>query len=78
MAGLETLFFVCLACDRNNAARRICRILHPDQFLRVHRSALVALKQVKEIRSLGSGRLKLMLSDGSEQDVSRSYSQETR
>lgn len=52
--------------------------LDPDKFLRVHRSALVALKQIQKIRSLGSGRLELTLSDGSTQDVSRSYSQDLK
>ncbi|VAX28904.1 hypothetical protein MNBD_NITROSPIRAE01-1624 [hydrothermal vent metagenome] len=52
--------------------------LDPGKFLRVHRSALVALKQVQKIKSVGSGRLELILSDGSIQDVSRSYSQEVK
>ncbi len=52
--------------------------IDPDKFLRVHRSALVALKHVKKIKSVGSGRLELILSDDSTQDVSRSYSQEVR
>ncbi len=52
--------------------------LDPNKFLRVHRSAIVALKQVQKIKSMGSGRLQVILSDGSTQDVSRSYSQELK
>jgi len=52
--------------------------LDPGKFLRVHRSAIVALKQVQKIKSLGSGRLELILSDGTTQDVSRTYSQDAR
>ncbi len=52
--------------------------LDPNKFLRVHRSAVVALNQIQKIKSLGSGRLELVLSNGAIQDVSRSYSQEIR
>lgn len=52
--------------------------LDPDKFLRVHRSAIVAVKEIQKIKSLGSGRLELLMQDGSTQDVSRSYSQKVK
>ncbi|MFQ5543747.1 MAG: LytR/AlgR family response regulator transcription factor [Nitrospiria bacterium] len=52
--------------------------LDPDKFIRVHRSAIVAFKEIQRIKSLGSGRLELLMRDGSSQDVSRSYSQKVK
>ena len=49
--------------------------LDPERFIRVHRSAIASLKHIRRIKSLGSGRLELLMSDGSAQDVSRSYAQ---
>jgi two-component system LytT family response regulator len=52
--------------------------IDPNKFIRVHRSAIVALKSIQRVKSLGSGRLELLLSDDSTQDVSRSYSNDVR
>ena len=52
--------------------------LDPDKFIRVHRSAIIAFKEIQRIKSLGSGRLELLMRDGSSQDVSRSYSQKVK
>ncbi|MFQ5676151.1 MAG: LytR/AlgR family response regulator transcription factor, partial [bacterium] len=52
--------------------------LDPKRFIRVHRSAIVALDKIRSIKSLGSGRLKLLMSDGLTQDVSRSHAQEVK
>jgi len=49
-------------------------LLQPRDFLRIHRSALVNLKRVRELRSAGSGRYRLVLRDGTELSVSRKYS----
>jgi len=49
-------------------------LLEPRDFLRIHRSALVNLKRVRELRSAGSGRYRLVLKDGTELFVSRKYS----
>lgn len=50
------------------------RLLEPRGFLRVHRGAVVNLDRVEELRPLGSGRYRLLLTDGTELVVSRSYS----
>ena len=44
--------------------------LHPLQFLRVHRGAIVNLQEVMEVRDAGG--LTLVLTDGAEVPVSRS------
>jgi len=44
--------------------------LHPRQFLRVHRGAIVNLHEVTEVRDAGG--LTLMMTDGTEVPVSRS------
>ena len=49
-------------------------LLAPHGFVRVHRGAMVNLDRVKELYTEGSGRYRLLLVDGSELMVSRSYS----
>ena len=49
--------------------------LDPTKFIRVHRKTIVALKQVKSLKSMGSGRYQLIMLDGTVVDTSRSYSQ---
>jgi two-component system, LytTR family, response regulator len=44
-------------------------------FARIHRQAIVNLDRVKELFAEGSGRYRLLLGDGTELIVSRSYSQ---
>jgi two-component system, LytTR family, response regulator len=44
-------------------------------FARIHRQAIVNLDRVKELFTEGSGRYRLLLTDGTELMVSRSYSQ---
>jgi two-component system LytT family response regulator len=46
--------------------------LDPAQFLRVHRSAIVRLDRIVEVRAADSSRYRLMLSDGTTLIVSRS------
>jgi len=46
--------------------------LDPTQFLRVHRSAIVRLDRIAEVRAAGSSRYRLTLSDGTTLIVSRS------
>jgi two-component system, LytTR family, response regulator len=48
--------------------------LDPSQFIRVHRSRIVRLKCVRELRALGNREYIVKLSDGSEHRTSRSYS----
>ena len=48
--------------------------LDPAQFIRVHRSRIVRLKCVRELRSIGNREYIVKLSDGSEHRASRSYS----
>jgi two-component system LytT family response regulator len=49
-------------------------ILSPRGFVRIHRSAMVNLERVKELFAEGSGRYRLLLLDGTQLMVSRSYS----
>jgi two-component system, LytTR family, response regulator len=49
-------------------------LLLPHGFVRIHRGALVNLERVKELFAEGSGRYRLLLTDGTELTVSRSYS----
>lgn len=52
--------------------------LLPHGFLRVHRSALVRLSMVKELKSISGGAKELLLEDGSRVPVSRSRAAEVR
>jgi DNA-binding LytR/AlgR family response regulator len=45
--------------------------LDPSQFLRVHRSAIVCVSQIAEVRPAGSSRYRLTLRDGTTLVVSR-------
>jgi two-component system, LytTR family, response regulator len=47
--------------------------LDPEQFIRVHRSRIVRLKCVRELRAIGNREYIVKLSDGSEHRASRSY-----
>jgi two-component system LytT family response regulator len=47
--------------------------LDPAAFVRVHRSAIVALRHVTEWRSLGDGDHEILLSDGARVVLTRSY-----
>jgi two-component system LytT family response regulator len=48
------------------------RQLDPARFIRVHRSAIVRMDAITEIRTLGDGRLEVVLTDGSCHPVSAS------
>jgi two-component system LytT family response regulator len=52
--------------------------LDPSQFLRVHRSHMIALPAVEHFRSDGSGGYRVRLSDGTTVRVSRSYAADLR
>ena len=54
------------------------RRLDPDAFMRVHRSALVQVPQIREMIQWFSGRYKLALAGGHEVIASRSRSKELR
>jgi len=47
--------------------------LDPDQFTRIHRSAIVAICRVKNMTSLGAGDALLHLKNGTELRMSRNY-----
>ena len=52
--------------------------LLPHGFMRVHRSAIVRLEQVREMQSISNGGKELVLMDGSRVPVSRSRAAEVR
>jgi two-component system LytT family response regulator len=47
--------------------------LDPTRFTRVHRSAIVALDRVRELRSLGGGEYRVLLADGTQVPMSQRY-----
>ncbi len=47
--------------------------LDPARFVRVHRSAIVNIAEVHELRPIGNGDQKMRLRDGSEIAISRTY-----
>jgi two-component system LytT family response regulator len=53
---------------------RMEELLSPRGFARVHRGAMVNLDRIGELHPEGSGRLRLLLRDGTQLIVSRSYS----
>lgn len=53
----------------NNLEQR----LDPDQFLRIHRSRMVNMQRVKELRPLFRGEYDLMLKDGTRLETGRGY-----
>jgi two-component system LytT family response regulator len=52
---------------------RMEALLGPRRFARIHRGAMVNLDRVRELHPDSSGRLRLLLADGTELNVSRSY-----
>jgi two-component system LytT family response regulator len=49
------------------------RRLAPQRFARVHRSTIVRLDRVRELRTLESGEYRLLMADGTQFEVSRAY-----
>jgi DNA-binding LytR/AlgR family response regulator len=47
--------------------------LDPGRFARVHRSAIVSLDRVRELRSLGGGEYRVLLLDGTQVPMSQRY-----
>jgi two-component system LytT family response regulator len=47
--------------------------LDPAQFIRIHRSRIVRLKCIRELKAIGNREYIVKLSDGSEHRSSRSY-----
>lgn len=47
--------------------------LDPSKFARVHRSAIVSLDRVRELRSLGGGEYRVLLTDGTQVPMSQRY-----
>jgi two-component system LytT family response regulator len=47
--------------------------LDPGRFVRVHRSAIVAVDRVRELESLGGGEYRVVLSDGTRIPMSQRY-----
>ena len=52
---------------------RLASKLDPDKFLRIHRSALVNIERIKELQPLFSGDYVVILRDGKQLTLSRSY-----
>ena len=57
---------------------RMEALLGPRRFARIHRGAMVNLDRVRELHPEGSGRLRVLLADGTQLSVSRSYAQRFR
>jgi two-component system LytT family response regulator len=56
--------------------RALADSLDPGRFVRVHRSAIVNIACVREVEPLASGDQRLVLSDGTDLRVSRTYRSE--
>jgi two-component system LytT family response regulator len=83
---------LCFAADRDyvrirtEAAEHLIRLsmhslierLDPTRFLRVHRSAIVNTDQVQGFERCANGGLKLVLSDGSQVPIARSYARSVK
>ncbi len=52
--------------------------LDPAVFLRVHRSAIISLAKIKNIKSLGSSRFEIIMKDETHIETSRSYCEKIR
>ena len=44
--------------------------LDPEEFVRIHRSTIVRLSEIREVRSDGKGRYHVVLQDGTERSLS--------
>ena len=53
--------------------RNLEAALDPEQFLRVHRATIVNVEHVKEMQLWFGGSYKVVLRDGTELSLSRSY-----
>ena len=53
--------------------RTLAASLAPDRFTRIHRSAIVNLSCIREVEPLASGDQRLVLNDGTELRVSRTF-----
>ena len=52
--------------------------LDPSMFVRIHRSTIVNLDRIREIQTLSNGETKILLVDGTQLTVSRSYRKNLR
>jgi two-component system LytT family response regulator len=52
---------------------RVSERLHPDQFVRIHRSTLVNVQKIRELQPCNSGEYMVILRNGKELSCSRSY-----
>ena len=66
-----------MARSRDKLAE-LARDLADGPFIRIHRSTIVNIGRVKEIRPLSHGEFVLVLGDGTKLKVSRSYSDNVR
>jgi two-component system LytT family response regulator len=53
--------------------RQLEQQLHPDRFVRIHRSAIVNVERVVELRPIAHGEAVVVLRDGTELRLSRSH-----
>ncbi|MEQ1689749.1 MAG: LytTR family DNA-binding domain-containing protein [Gemmatimonas sp.] len=60
------------------ALSRLEARLDPARFVRIHRTSIVNLDQVKAFKSVGKGRLVAEMSDGTQLEVSRSKARDLR
>lgn len=69
-------YYVILHCGKNShlyreSLKNLEAKLDPEQFVRIHMSAIVNLRKVKEIQSAPTGRYRVILENGKELKVSR-------
>jgi len=70
--------YVCLhtGCEAHLIRGAIGKLetqLNPKQFLRIHRSMIVSVKQIKELQPMFHGEYEIILQDGTKLTSSRSY-----
>jgi two-component system LytT family response regulator len=53
--------------------RRLCGLLDPNHFLRIHRSIVVNMDRIREVHTLFQGHAEVVLHDGTRLDMSRRF-----
>lgn len=75
--------YVCLHVGKSKhlvsqTMRELEARLDPKMFMRIHRSTIVNLDRIKELRSIGDGSYRVILKDGTELSLSRGQAKKLR